>query len=237
MHKHYQLLNVNDLKHDESSILEILASIRDKRLRSDIRLLNYYRELPIYFDAVIEGLDRGSVEMRVHDLQAAAMMLEKETFIKSDHLSHDVIAKVLKVEKDRNVAILGSFQYVLITAERRLNVRVKVSEKYDATFHNKAQLIHGHIEDISFGGISISTPKGSIMEENSKGVVNISLPNTKLEAHGKLIKINESESAKSYVIELEVDSRSERLISQFIFSQQSKIIRELKDFYSRGPNR
>ena len=184
MQKHYQLLTVDDLQQDEAAILGVLSSIRDGRLPNDIKLLNYYRELPVSFEASIDYLERGVVDMRVHDLQAAAMMIEKETFIKSDHLAHDVIAKVLRIRKDRHLAILGFFQYVQITAERRLFVRVRVSERHDATFHHDNQLIHGQIEDISFGGISIAAPKGSVMEENVTGMVSISLPTARLEVSG-----------------------------------------------------
>jgi len=236
MQKHYQLLTVDELQKDEAEILEVLSAIRDGRLSNDIKLLNYYRELPVSFEASIDYLERGVVDMRVHDLQAAAMLIEKETFIKSDHLAHDVIAKVIRIRKDRHLAILGFFQYVQITAERRLFVRVRVSERHDATFHYNNQLIHGQIEDISFGGISIAAPKGSVMEENVTGMVSISLPTARLEVSGKLLKVDEDDSSAKHIIELGVDNRSERVISQFIFSQQSRIIRELKDLFGSGPD-
>lgn len=235
MQTHFQLFTENTLQEDEAAIMEVLSGIAAKRLPNDIRLLNYYKELPVIFDASIELTDRGVVEMKVHDLQAAAMTNHKQTFIKSSHLKHDVIAKVLKIRKNRNIAMLANFQYVLITAERRICVRVRVSEKYDATFHYDNKLIQGVIEDISFAGLSIAAPKEKVLMGNVKGVVSIELSDTRLEIPGMLLKVNEDDSANKFIIELEVDARCEQLISQFIYSQQSRIIRELKDKYMAAP--
>lgn len=98
------------------------------------------------------------------------------------------------------------------------------------------QLIRGQIEDISFGGISIAAPKGSVMEENVTDMVSISLPNARLAVSGKLLKVAEVDSTTKHIIEPEVDNSSERVITPFIFSRQSRIIRELKDLFTEGPN-
>ncbi len=231
MQKHYQLITVDDIRKDEDSILEALSATE-----KDIKLLNYYKELPVSFDATIKHNDRGVVEMNIHELQAAAMMIEKEVFIKCDSLPHDVIAKVLKIHKLSGSALLANFHYVVITAERRVCVRVRVSEKFDATFRYNNRLVNGLIEDISFSGLSISAPKGMSLEENSKGMVSIALSSTRLDLSGKLLKVDQGDSSTRFIIELEMDRKSERHISQFIFAQQSKIIRELKELYTTGPD-
>ncbi|MDD2337776.1 MAG: PilZ domain-containing protein [Geobacteraceae bacterium] len=231
MPKHYQLVTIEDIQKDEEAILEILSAGRNS-----IKLLNYYRELPVSFDASIEFSDRGVVGMNIHDLQAAAMMIEKEVFIKCKGLPYDVIAKVMKIRKNTGSAFLTSFHYVIITAERRVCVRVRVSDKVDATFHFNNRLIQGRIEDISFSGLSITAPKGITLDENSTGTVHIALPSTMLELTGKLLKVNQDDSTSKFIIELEMDNKSEQCISQFIFAQQSVIIRELKDLFNNGPD-
>lgn len=236
MRKHYQLLTVHDLRKDETDILEVLSAMGDGRLSNDIRLLNYYRELPVSFDASIEYLERGVADVRVHELQAAAMMIEKETFIKSRHLEHDVVAKVIRIKKDRHLAVLGYFQYAQITAERRFNVRVQVSEKHEAAFCHGQHPVRGWIEDISYGGVSISVPGETAIEENVTGALSIFLPNATLELNGKLLKVEQGESFTRFVITLELDGKSEQIVSQFIFSQQGRIIRELKNLYLAGPD-
>lgn len=231
MHKYYQLVTVNDVQKDEESILEILSANRNS-----IKLLNYYRELPVSFDASLEFSDRGVVGIKIHDLQAAAMMIQKEVFIKCKGLPYDVVAKVMKIRKTTQSAFLSNFHYAIVTAERRVCVRVRVSEKYDATFHLDNQLIEGSIEDISFSGLSINSSKEISLEENSTGTVTIALPTNFLELSGKLLKVNQNDSSTKFIIELEMDNKIEQCISQFIFSQQSVIIRELKDLFSSGPD-
>jgi hypothetical protein len=231
MHKHYQLVTVEDTQKDEEAILEILSSNS-----KSIKLLNYYRELPVSFDASIEFSDRGVVEMNIHDLQAAAMMIQKEVFIKCKGLPYDVVAKVMKIRKNTHSAFLTSFHYAIITAERRVCVRVRVSEKVDASFQFNNQQGQGSIEDISFSGLSINAPKDISLEENSTGTVSLALPTTMLELSGKLLKVNHGDSSAKFIIELEMDNKSEQCISQFIFAQQSGIIRELKDLFDRGPD-
>lgn len=231
MQKHYQLVTIDEVQKDEEKILEILSANR-----AEIRLLNYYRELPVSFDASLIFSDRGVVEIKIHDLQAAAMMIQKEVFIKCKGLPYDVVAKVMKIRKNTRSAFLTSFHYAIITAERRVCVRVRVSDKFDATFHFNDQLIQGRIEDISFSGLSISTPKGISLEENSTGKVTIALPTAMIELTGKLLKVNQDNSTAKFIIELEMDKKSEQCISQFMFAQQSVIIRELKDLFDSGPD-
>lgn len=231
MQKHYQLVTIDEVQKDEEQILEILSADR-----AGIRLLNYYRELPVSFDASILFSDRGVVEMKVHHLQAAAMMMQKEVFIKCKGLPYDVVANVMKIRKNSQSAFLTSFHYAIITAERRVCVRVRVSEKFDATFHFNNQLIQGNIEDISFSGLSISTQNGISLEENSTGTVTIALPTTMLELSGTLLKVNHNDTSTKFIIELEMDNKIEKCISQFMFAQQSVIIRELKDLFDSGPD-
>jgi hypothetical protein len=231
MHKHYQLVTVEDTQKDEATILEILSANS-----KSIKLLNYYRELPVLFDASIEFSDRGVIEVNIHDLQAAAMMIQKEVFIKCKGLPYDVVAKVMKIRKNTHSAFLTSFHYAIITAERRVCVRVRVAEKVNASFQFNDQLGQGSIEDISYSGLSITAPKDIALEENSTGTVSIALPSTILELSGKLLKVDHSDSSAKYIIELEMDNKSEQCVSQFIFAQQSEIIRELKDLFNSGPD-
>jgi hypothetical protein len=229
MFRHYTLLTVKDVQKDEASIMDILSAIKEKRLPNDITLLNYYRELPVNFPASIESVDRGVVQMKVHDMQLASMLIQKKTFIKSGHLPHGVIANVLRLNKTNCLAYLTQFSYVRIHADQRIYVRVKVAGKYDAVFHSDTHLLRGHIEDISFSGVAIKAPKGSAPDESIEGTVTLYLPGKKLEVPGKLLKI---QNDSLYVFQLVLDEKNENALSHFIFQQQSQIIRELKEIGS-----
>ena len=226
MLEHCKLLTVEDVHKDEASIISVLSAIMDSRLPNDIKLLNFYRELPVSFGASIESIDRGVVQMKVHEMQVASMLIQKGTFIRSSHLPHCVIAKVLRLRRQNCLAYLTQFSYARIQADQRIYVRVKVAGRFDAAFQNDQHLVRGRVEDISFSGVAIKAPKECILEEHVEGTVSIWLPDAKLEVPGKLLK---KQGEDIYVFGLEVDSKSEKILSQFIFQQQSQIIRELKD--------
>jgi hypothetical protein len=226
MLEHCKLLTIEDVHKDEASIISVLSAIMDLRLPNDIKLLNFYRELPVSFGASIESIDRGVVQMKVHEMQVASMLIQKGTFIRSSHLPHCVIAKVLRLRRHNCLAYLTQFSYARIQADQRIYVRVKVAARIDAAFQNEQHLLRGRIEDISFCGVAIKAPKECILEECVEGTVTLWLPDVKLDLPAKLLK---KQVEGVYVFKLEVDARSEKILSQFIFQQQSQIIRELKD--------
>ncbi len=225
----YQLLTVKDLQKDEAAIIEVFSAIMAGELPNDLVLLNYYKELPVSFGATIERIDRGVVDMMVHKLQLVSMLQQKLTFIKSDHLPYCVIAKVLKVKKRQSIAMLTQFSYVHIPSEQRMYVRVTVLNRIAASFRSDKQEVNGTIEDISYGGVAILAQKENAMRESAKGIATLYLPGGTLEIPGTLLRVDEQHTVKKFVIKLEMDAKSEKMISKFIFEEQIEILRELKE--------
>lgn len=229
MLRHCSLLTIVDVQKDEASIIDVLTAIHEQRLANDISLLNYYRELPVSFPASIESIDRGVVQLKVHEMQIASMLMQKATIIKSEHLRFSVIANVVRLRRRECTAHLTQFSYVRVHADQRVYVRVKVAGKYDAAFNYGKHQLKGLIEDVSFSGVAIKAPSGCILDENPQGTVSLWLPGATLEVPGRLLKVQADDL---FIFALEVDDRSEKVLSQFIFQQQSHIIRELKEIGS-----
>jgi c-di-GMP-binding flagellar brake protein YcgR len=225
----YQLLTVKDVRKDDAAIIEVMSAIMANELSNDLVLLNYYNEIPVSFGATIERIDRGVVDIMVHRLQAVAMQMQAMTFIKSSHLPYCVIAKVLKVKREESLAMLTQFSYVKIPSEQRMYVRVKVLGRFEAVFSSDEEEVRGTIGDISYGGVAILAPQGRYIRENTKGMVTLCLPNTKLDIPGTFLRVDEQHRLNKYIIKLEMDPKSEKIISHFIFQEQIGILRELKD--------
>jgi hypothetical protein len=223
------LLTVKDVQQDESAIIDVLSAIKADELSNDLVLLNYYKEIPVSFGATIERIEGGVVDMIVHRLQAVSMQMEMTTFIKSDHLRYCVIAKVLKVKKRERLAFLTQFAYVHIPAEQRMYVRVKVLGRVEAVFCCDNQEVIGTVSEISCGGVAILAPQENDIKENAKGIVTLSLPAAKLNIPGTFLRVEEQSGLHKYIIKLETDSKSEKIISQFIFHEQIVILREMKN--------
>jgi hypothetical protein len=229
MHNHYNLIPANDVRKDEETILEVLTAVKNNKVLNDIKLLNYYREVPINFGASIDHIEQGMVEMTVHQLQAGLMQLQKETLIRSSHFKHDVVAKVNRAEPEKRFAFLNSFYYAEILADRRANVRVEVNEHIETSFCAGQFLLQGKIEDISIGGIAIIAPERVGFNENTRGEIDCSLRGNRLHFPATLLRAVDAPPQKKFVFQFTPDKKSEEIISHFVFQTQSEIIRELKE--------
>jgi hypothetical protein len=229
MHTHYKLLPSADVRKDEESIIEVLSAVKDDRIANDLKLLNYYREVPINFGTSIDHIEKGMVELTVHQLQAALMQQQKETLIRSGHFKNDVVAKVCKAGAEQRFAFLTGFSYVQILSDRRANIRVEVSENVEVAIRVGLLQLQGRLKDISIGGVAIIAPETQGIDENARVKLTLSLRGHGVEITGTVLRVVDEPPGKSYVIQFTPDSKSDATISQYIFQTQSEIIRELKE--------
>ena len=225
---HYHLLTVQSAPEDNAAIIKVLSVIMYNNLLNDLVLLNYHDEMPISFGASIERINNGIVVMSVHSFQAVAMLLHKMTFLKSDLLPYWVIANVLKIDRENNLAYLALFSYVQNTSERRNYVRMKLPDLVEASFHSNRQDVPGAVREISFGGVAILAQQEKALREKEKGIISLSLPNARLDIPGVFLLSQEHDFLKSHIFQMKMNAKSKQIFSQFIFEQQSKIMEELK---------
>jgi hypothetical protein len=225
---HYHLLTVQSAPEDNAAIIKVLSVIMYNNFLNDLVLLNYHDEMPICFGATVESINNGIVAMSVHSFQAVSMLLHKMTFIKSNLLPHWVMANVLKIDRENNLAYLALFSYVHNTSERRNYVRMKLPDVVEASFHNNQQEVPGAVREISFGGLAIMAQQEKVLKEKEKGIISLSLPNARLEIPGEFVQCQEHDYLKRHIFQMKMNTKSKQILSQFIFEQQSKIMEELK---------
>jgi len=230
----YNLLTVEDVHKDEKTIMDVLQGIYDGRLKNDIRILNYYREIPVSYPAEISSIEDDMVEMQVNQQQAVVMYVENMAFLKSAHFQHDVVAKVFKAKISKSLAFLHNFSYAQVRAERRQNVRVQISDLLNVNFRRVDQNFSGRLADISIGGLSIDIVDPITIQTETAGILTVDLPGGSIEMPGRLLKIIPQDPGMRYIFEIEAGQRIESTISQFIFQKQVEIIRELKDHLVQG---
>ncbi len=229
MNDYYQLVSVADAREDNRQILEILAAIKNGTRSNDLRLLNYYQSIPVNFGATVESLDGDTAELSIHHQQAVVMHLEKQTFLKSSHFPHDVLASVSYVNIDKCVAMATKFTYAVIRAERRQYVRVEVKDPISAVFSAPGVTVTGTLNDISIGGIAIVAEIPNPPENALKGSVRLGLPGGPFEMPATLLRVIPAKEKNLAICEIQPDARAEKGVSQYIFQRQVEIIRELKD--------
>ena len=230
MGDHYQIVPVGTAQADSDAILATLKAVKDGQLKNDLRLLNYYQEIPVSYGATVDFLEGDMVDLGVHQHQAVVMKLEKSTIIKSRHFPHEVIAKVFRSDIARCLVTLTKFAYGVVRAERRRFVRVAIVEAVDVVFLTDTATISGRMTDISVGGVSMKQEREcEAIDVGCSGIARLNLQGTPLEMPARLIKILPGNDQYKYVFELDTSSREEAVISRFIFQRQVEIIRELKD--------
>lgn len=230
MSDYYQIVQLGTAQADSDAILATLKRVQEGHLVNDIRLLNYYHEIPVSYGASVDYIEGDMVDLGVHQHQAVVMKLEKTTILKSRHFPHEVIAKVFRSDITRCLVTLTNFAYGVVRAERRRFVRVAISDAVDVVFMTDTTTISGRMTDISVGGVSIQQDQeNGAIDIGCRGIVRLSLMGTPLEMPARLIKILTDKKQFKYVFEMDISSREEGVISRYIFQRQVEIIRELKD--------
>lgn len=229
MNDTYQKIVLAGPDADEKEILSCLAEIRSGRLANDLKLVNYYREIPVSYSADVLTVEENSVEFLVHQIQAVAISLEKVTVLKSDHFKRPVIATVNYVNVEKSRIVLSGFSYAAVRADRRMSVRVALTELIRVTFRTEETSASGNLLDISLTGVSIQVDQDPGIELSEKGELTVGLPSGSIAFPGSLLKVVPMASGTRLVFEVELDRASEVSISQFIFKRQVEIIKELKE--------
>ena len=227
----YHLVTIDDGKKDNDAILKVFGEILAGKLPNDLKLLNYYREVPVSFNASLENVAPDRIELKVHQNQAVVMKHEKHTLIKSDHFpgGHGVHAFVALANIDKGKAILNRFAYAQIRAERRGAVRVQLDEQVDGCFCTEDLSFSGRVKDISITGISLVSSEQVPFETHTEGSFSCSLNGSLLQVSARVVKTLGTDGLYTCICAIDADPKVESLISQFIYAKQVEIVRELKD--------
>ncbi|HBG07570.1 MAG: pilus assembly protein PilZ [Geobacteraceae bacterium GWC2_58_44] len=229
MNDMYQTIKLAGEKEDGAQIIAILAAIREGRLKNDLKLLNFFREIPVSYGASVESVEENFAELLVHQIQAVVISFEKVTVLKSSHFPKDVIANANYVNIEKSRIVLSSFSYAIVRADRRMSVRVELSEPIYASFTASGQTAGGRLHDMSLTGISINIPEepGFTLSEN--GELAVTLPIGTITVPASLLKVLTVDDGFRMVFEIEATRATELSISKYILQRQVEIIRELKD--------
>lgn len=231
MRETFQLVSIKDGKQDTEDILLILKKIAAGSIKNDLKLLNYYYEVPINYPAKIDKIDGDCVEITVQQAQSAVLGLQKQTFLRSAAFPSGlgVHCFVEYVNVKNCFAVLGRFAFASIRAERRGAVRVNVDGLYPVSFAAEEQELCGHLQDISLTGIGMKSrqPVPAGLAEN--GTLRLNLPNSALTLPAEYVKTVNWDDLQIHAFSIMPDQQADKLIAQFIYSRQVEIIRDLKD--------
>ena len=228
----FNLVTINDGKSDSASIVKVFSEMARGRLKCDIKLLNYYDEMPVSYGSKITAVDVDSVELAIHEHQALIIKNDKSTLIKSSHFHNELgvhcYASYINVAK--KMVILQNFAYAQIRAERREAVRVKVHEEIPVTFNYDNVAISGNMIDISGYGILFHTAHVPTTNNDQRWLLRFNLNGIPIEVPGSFVRtINQNNGEHICMLQMKPDRRSDTLIGQFVYQRQVEIIMQLKE--------
>jgi hypothetical protein len=216
---------------DNAEIVAILKASPKKVLK----LINYYKGLPLSYPATINSIDRGIVDLDVQQDQAFTIERNRSTFIRSPLFKHDVFAQAQYVNIKKKAATFVKFSYVEIMAERRNFIRMEPEPSPDTVIESPLGIIDGNLYDVSLSGLNISVDQYCPLEMNTETSVRFRLSDIeqrleiKVNVPAKLVGIMSGSSPYNYKFIICPDKLLERNLSQYIFHRQIEIIKEIKD--------
>jgi hypothetical protein len=216
---------------DHAEIVKILKEAPKKVLK----LINYYKGLPLSYPATINSIDRGIVDLDVQQEQAFTIERNHSTFIRSPLFKHDVFAQVQYVNIKKKAATFVRFSYVEIMAERRNFIRMEPEPSPDAVIESPLGIIKGNLYDVSLSGLNIAVDEYYPIEMDTETSIRFRLRDIeqrhdmKVNVPAKLIGIADGSQPYHYKFVICPDKMLERNLSQYIFHRQIEIIKEIKD--------
>lgn len=231
----YSTRIVKSFDEDQAEIFADLKSALTGKKLPPLKLINYFRGMPLMYNATVMGIERGILDLDVQPQQAVAMAIDRYTLIRCKLFPHDIAAHVQYVNAPRHAASLSRLRFAEVMAERRGSVRLELAHPTQAAFPFQGQDVPGRLVDISASGAAVSIDGHLDMPLGSETDLRFMLPDLdqnkliplKLEA--RLVQIEGHASPYNYCFAICPAKTAEQQLSRYIFQRQIEIIRELKD--------
>jgi len=219
---------------DKMVILQFLSGM----IGQTFSFLNYYKEMPVSYDATLLSVENEMAEFAIHEYQAKVISIERKALIHAHAKSpfrEDMIGEAFYVNSTRKRAILCNFAYARIRSDMRRFVRVQLDRPVEADLLFEDNILKGNIKDISLGGAAMSAMSSELLVPGrSMGLV-LRLPDSQansvveVDAEATVVKVIGESAPFTCIIEILSDKNSQQQIAHYINQRQIEIIRELKD--------
>jgi hypothetical protein len=231
----YYEIAVRGTEHED--MLVIFQDLR-KRVGQKFSFLNYYKEIPVSYDATLLNVDNNMAEFAVHEYQAKVINLEKITLIRTSDMNSfkdDLIGEVFYVNSAKKRAIFSKFGYVHILSNLRQYVRVQLDSPVEAELIFEEDILKGNVRDLSLGGAAIRTMSADLMVPGLDMNIIFKVPNfngnsvQEIGIRATIIKVVGTTAPYTCLIELHAEKHSLQQIAYYVNQRQVEIIKELKE--------
>jgi len=218
--------------------LVILQNLKEL-VGSSFSFLNYYKEIPVCYNAKLVNVDNEMAEFEVHDYQAKVISQQHKALIRAHEkcsFREDMIGEAFYVNVARKKVILCKFGYAKIKSDMRRFVRVKLDRPLEADIMVEEGMLKGNVVNISLGGASMDVMSREHLSSGLDVTLFLKLPpeisggsTHEVEITATVIKVMRDDAPYSCIVEFHPERHSQRQISYYINHRQVEIIKELKE--------
>lgn len=232
---HYQPAIQHSIEEDRAEILARFRELVNSGAGARVKLVNYYKGLPISYPANVVEVCGEVLELDVHPQQAVALGHSGRTCIKCGSFQHALLAEVKDSDVRRMMASLHNFCYIEVLAERRVSLRLELDPPCEAEIAAPGGTLAAKALDVSLGGFSILSAGACNLTKGDEVVLKVMIPNllhntvTPLQINAAVVDCASEESGDLCRFSIHSDPHAEEVLSRFIFQRQVDLIRELKD--------
>jgi hypothetical protein len=200
--------------------------------------LNYYKEIPVSYDATLLSIENEMAEFAVHEYQAKVINIEKKTLIYSHSLSsfpEDLVGEAFYVSAAKKRVVLCNFGYAVIRSDMRRFVRVLLDHPVETELIFEGDILKGNVKDLSLGGAAISTMSADLLVPGLDINIFLKLPEInsgswlEVGMRATIVKVVGTSAPFLCFIEFHAEKHSQQQIAYYINQRQVEIIKELKD--------
>jgi PilZ domain len=221
---------------DQAEIISILKRELLKHPKYEVRLINYYKGLPVSYPAQLISIERDTIELDVYPQQAVVMAEQHCTFVRCKAFKHDLFANVQYVNIRKRAASLRKFCYVEIMAERRNYVRLELDTHAKALIRTSDGNVDGLLTELAINGACVKVDQSFPLEIGDETILCLTLQDimhqnadNTVNVEARLVGIEGDALPRYYRFKITPDKILDRVLAQYIFQRQIEIIHELKD--------
>ncbi len=229
---------VRGTPHEDS--LVIIQFLKEKVGRR-FSFLNYYKEIPVSYDATLTNVENEMAEFELHEYQAKVISVERKALIHAHPESpfkEDILAEAFYINALKKKVILCKFEYAKIRSDMRRFVRVQLDNPIEADLICEVDIVKGNVKDISLGGASLNLMTRDRLLPGQEINLFLKLPDipngtiNEVGLSATIIKLIGEVAPFTCILEFHPEKHSQQQISYYINQRQVEIIKELKDLVS-----
>lgn len=222
----------------ENEDMHVILQFLSGMIGQKFTFLNYYKEIPVSYDATLLSVENEMAEFSVHEYQAKVIHMEKQTLIQKHPMSpfpEDMFGEAFYVSSAKKRVILCKFGYAIIRSGMRRFVRVVLDNIVEAELLLEGDFLKGKVKDISLGGAAIITMSADLLTPGLDINLFLKLPEHNGESRievgmsATIVKVVGASAPYTCFVEFHAEKHSQQQIAYYINQRQVSIIKELKD--------